>query len=163
MLAAAAFAELAAEEQAAASRPVAPGIRARRGSGSTAGGSTATRIMISSSWTATSATRSESPSPMAVQGSGGRKGFLGTSESPCDTRRQGLARLLERGLPQALAEETLPAPEGAAAPGTLAAPMSGKVIQVLVEKGAPVKKGQPLLILEAMKMEHTIAAPATAR
>jgi 3-methylcrotonyl-CoA carboxylase alpha subunit len=57
-------------------------------------------------------------------------------------------------------KEALPAPEGAAAPGTLAAPMSGKVIQVLVGKGAPVKKGQPLLILEAMKMEHTIAAPA---
>jgi 3-methylcrotonyl-CoA carboxylase alpha subunit len=57
-------------------------------------------------------------------------------------------------------KEALPAPEGAAAAGSLAAPMSGKVIQVLVEKGAPVKKGQALLILEAMKMEHTIAAPA---
>jgi 3-methylcrotonyl-CoA carboxylase alpha subunit len=57
-------------------------------------------------------------------------------------------------------KEALPAPEGASAAGSLAAPMSGKVIQVLVEKGAPVKKGQPLLILEAMKMEHTIAAPA---
>ena len=38
--------------------------------------------------------------------------------------------------------------------------MSGKVIQVLVEKEARVRKGQALLILEAMKMEHTIAAPA---
>jgi 3-methylcrotonyl-CoA carboxylase alpha subunit len=60
-------------------------------------------------------------------------------------------------------KEALPAPEGASAAGSLAAPMSGKVIQVLVEKGAPVKKGQPLLILEAMKMEHTIAAPADGR
>jgi 3-methylcrotonyl-CoA carboxylase alpha subunit len=57
-------------------------------------------------------------------------------------------------------KEALPTPEGASAPGSLAAPMSGKVIQVLVEKGAPVKKGQALLILEAMKMEHTIVAPA---
>jgi len=38
--------------------------------------------------------------------------------------------------------------------------MPGKVIQVMVEVGARVKKGQPLLILEAMKMEHTITAPA---
>jgi 3-methylcrotonyl-CoA carboxylase alpha subunit len=60
-------------------------------------------------------------------------------------------------------KEALPAPEGASAAGSLAAPMSGKVIQVLVEKGAEVEKGQPLLILEAMKMEHTIAAPADGR
>ena len=43
--------------------------------------------------------------------------------------------------------------------GSLAAPMPGKVIQVLVKEGAKVKKGEPLLVLEAMKMEHTIAAP----
>ena len=44
--------------------------------------------------------------------------------------------------------------------GTLAAPMPGKVIKVMTEAGARVTKGQPLLILEAMKMEHTITAPA---
>jgi 3-methylcrotonyl-CoA carboxylase alpha subunit len=44
--------------------------------------------------------------------------------------------------------------------GSLAAPMPGKVIQVMVSAGAKVTKGQPLLILEAMKMEHTITAPA---
>jgi acetyl/propionyl-CoA carboxylase alpha subunit len=44
--------------------------------------------------------------------------------------------------------------------GTLAAPMPGRVIKLLVEAGAKVKKGAPLLILEAMKMEHTITAPA---
>jgi len=43
--------------------------------------------------------------------------------------------------------------------GSLAAPMPGKVIQVLVEAGARVAKGAPLVILEAMKMEHTIVAP----
>ncbi len=44
--------------------------------------------------------------------------------------------------------------------GSLAAPMPGKVIAVLVEPGAKVAKGAPLVILEAMKMEHTIVAPA---
>lgn len=44
--------------------------------------------------------------------------------------------------------------------GSLAAPMSGNIIQVLVKAGDSVTKGQALLILEAMKMEHTISAPA---
>jgi 3-methylcrotonyl-CoA carboxylase alpha subunit len=43
--------------------------------------------------------------------------------------------------------------------GQLSAPMPGKIVQVLVEEGASVDKGQPLMILEAMKMEHTISAP----
>ncbi|NMM26735.1 MAG: acetyl/propionyl/methylcrotonyl-CoA carboxylase subunit alpha [Glaciimonas sp.] len=43
--------------------------------------------------------------------------------------------------------------------GRLTAPMPGKVVAVLVEKGQHVKKGEPLVIMEAMKMEHTIAAP----
>ena len=43
--------------------------------------------------------------------------------------------------------------------GKLSAPMPGKIVQVLVEEGAKVEKGQALMILEAMKMEHTISAP----
>jgi acetyl-CoA carboxylase biotin carboxylase subunit len=41
-------------------------------------------------------------------------------------------------------------------------PMPGKMIQVLVKPGDVVKRGQPLAILEAMKMEHTLAAPGDA-
>lgn len=44
--------------------------------------------------------------------------------------------------------------------GTLTAPMPGKIVAVLAVKGSTVEKGAPLLIMEAMKMEHTIAAPA---
>ena len=40
------------------------------------------------------------------------------------------------------------------------APMSGTVVAVMVKAGDRVGKGAPLMILEAMKMEHTIAAPA---
>jgi 3-methylcrotonyl-CoA carboxylase alpha subunit len=47
--------------------------------------------------------------------------------------------------------------------GSLSAPMPGKVLQVLVQAGAQVAKGAPLVILEAMKMEHTIAAPHDGR
>jgi len=44
--------------------------------------------------------------------------------------------------------------------GGLTAPMPGRVIALLAEPGARVARGAPLLVLEAMKMEHTIAAPA---
>ncbi|HEX5864061.1 MAG TPA: acetyl/propionyl/methylcrotonyl-CoA carboxylase subunit alpha [Casimicrobiaceae bacterium] len=44
--------------------------------------------------------------------------------------------------------------------GHLMAPMSGSVVAVLVKPGEAVAKGAALLILEAMKMEHTITAPA---
>jgi 3-methylcrotonyl-CoA carboxylase alpha subunit len=47
-----------------------------------------------------------------------------------------------------------------AASGSLHAPMPGRIIQVMAKAGDQVKKGAPLLILEAMKMEHTITAPA---
>ena len=44
--------------------------------------------------------------------------------------------------------------------GRLTAPMPGKIVAVLVSSGATVEKGAPMLIMEAMKMEHTIHAPA---
>jgi 3-methylcrotonyl-CoA carboxylase alpha subunit len=49
--------------------------------------------------------------------------------------------------------------EGHAEAGRLTAPMPGKVIAYLVKAGDAIKTGQPLAVLEAMKMEHTIAAP----
>ncbi|MCB8980957.1 MAG: acetyl-CoA carboxylase biotin carboxylase subunit [Ardenticatenaceae bacterium] len=44
--------------------------------------------------------------------------------------------------------------------GSLRAPMPGSVLAVLVQAGQSVAEGEPLLKLEAMKMEHTIRAPA---
>jgi 3-methylcrotonyl-CoA carboxylase alpha subunit len=44
--------------------------------------------------------------------------------------------------------------------GRLTAPMPGKIVAVLAGNGGTVQKGTPLLIMEAMKMEHTIVAPA---
>jgi 3-methylcrotonyl-CoA carboxylase alpha subunit len=49
--------------------------------------------------------------------------------------------------------------DGAAEGGRLTAPMPGKVIAFLAQPGDVVKLGQPLAVMEAMKMEHTITAP----
>jgi 3-methylcrotonyl-CoA carboxylase alpha subunit len=49
--------------------------------------------------------------------------------------------------------------ESAAEGGRLTAPMPGKVVAFLARAGESVKLGQPLAVLEAMKMEHTISAP----
>ena len=50
--------------------------------------------------------------------------------------------------------------ETASEGGRLTAPMPGKVVSFAVQAGDAVKKGQALAVMEAMKMEHTIAAPA---
>ncbi|WP_194827022.1 biotin carboxylase N-terminal domain-containing protein [Nocardia sp. XZ_19_231] len=52
-------------------------------------------------------------------------------------------------------------PSEQVAAGSLLAPMPGSVIRLGAAEGDLVKQGQPILWLEAMKMEHTIAAPAT--
>ena len=49
--------------------------------------------------------------------------------------------------------------EGAAEGGRLTAPMPGKVIAFMARAGDTVKQGQPLAVMEAMKMEHTLSAP----
>jgi len=51
------------------------------------------------------------------------------------------------------------ASEPDAEPGDFKTPMPGKVIDVLVVEGQEVKKGEALVLLEAMKMEHRVEAP----
>jgi len=53
-----------------------------------------------------------------------------------------------------------PQAEEEIAGGRLTAPMPGKIIQVLAAAAATVRRGQALIVLEAMKMEHTVSAPA---
>jgi 3-methylcrotonyl-CoA carboxylase alpha subunit len=47
--------------------------------------------------------------------------------------------------------------------GKLYPPMPGNIVKVMVTEGDAVQKGQPLLILESMKMEHTVASPAAGK
>ncbi len=47
--------------------------------------------------------------------------------------------------------------------GKLTAPMPGKIVSVLVEEGAEVALGDPVIILEAMKMENELKAPAAGK
>ena len=66
-----------------------------------------------------------------------------------------------RGATQIVAIDLLAhAGEGEAETGRLTAPMPGKVVSFAVKAGDKVSKGQALAVMEAMKMEHTIAAPA---
>jgi 3-methylcrotonyl-CoA carboxylase alpha subunit len=66
-----------------------------------------------------------------------------------------------RGATQILSIDLLAhAGEAQAEGGRLTAPMPGKVVSFAVKAGDKVSKGQPLAVMEAMKMEHTIAAPA---
>jgi propionyl-CoA carboxylase alpha chain len=53
-----------------------------------------------------------------------------------------------------------PEPSALVAGGSLLAPMPGTVLKVAVEPGDAVRAGQPVVVLEAMKMEHVVAAPA---
>ncbi|HKO89930.1 MAG TPA: acetyl-CoA carboxylase biotin carboxyl carrier protein subunit, partial [Polyangiaceae bacterium] len=47
---------------------------------------------------------------------------------------------------------------GAAALGAVRSPLPGRILSVFVRAGARVQKGDPLVSLEAMKMEHTLHA-----
>ena len=55
--------------------------------------------------------------------------------------------------------DPLPAPGSSVPSGGLVAPMPGSVVRIMVAEGDAVTAGTPLLVLEAMKMEHTITSP----
>ncbi|GII27227.1 acetyl/propionyl-CoA carboxylase subuit alpha [Planotetraspora mira] len=59
--------------------------------------------------------------------------------------------------------ERLPEPVEQVVPGSLLAPMPGTVLRIEVEQGDTVTAGQPVIVLEAMKMEHRIVSSASGR
>ena len=61
---------------------------------------------------------------------------------------------------QLVALPRFPDPAAAVAHGSLLAPMPGSVLRIGAAVGDTVTAGQPLIWLEAMKMEHTVTAPS---
>jgi acetyl-CoA/propionyl-CoA carboxylase biotin carboxyl carrier protein len=61
--------------------------------------------------------------------------------------------------PAMAAEASASTSAGRDAPGTLVAPMHGTVLKVLVSEGDAVERGDPVAVLEAMKMETNVVAP----
>jgi acetyl/propionyl-CoA carboxylase alpha subunit len=73
--------------------------------------------------------------------------------------REGGSSLLERSTPVATAiPDDIDTPEGST---PFAAPMQGTIVSIITPEGAPVRAGQPVLVMEAMKMEHEVRAPAS--
>lgn len=73
-----------------------------------------------------------------------------------------IAGAAKAAAPKAAAPKAAPkaaAPAGAQGAVKVNAPMPGKILKVNVNAGAAVKKGDVLLVLEAMKMENEICAP----
>ncbi len=83
-------------------------------------------------------------------------------ERPFDVARYGDQVFVESplGPVQLVALPRFPDPDAAVAQGSLLAPMPGSVLRVGATVGDTVTAGQPLIWLEAMKMEHTVTAPS---
>jgi 3-methylcrotonyl-CoA carboxylase alpha subunit len=96
-----------------------------------------------------------------VQSGSERKWVELDRRSPLQSARVGADTLVfERGQAFVFNEpQSLAAAGGSAADGAIRAPMPGKIIALQVAAGAAVVKGQPLVTVEAMKMEHTLTAP----
>ncbi|WP_024515973.1 acetyl-CoA carboxylase biotin carboxylase subunit [Bradyrhizobium sp. Tv2a-2] len=85
----------------------------------------------------------------------------GVMESVAFCRDRDRLFFLHRGLPRAVRDLTLAPPQSAAAgggDGKVRATMNGRVVAVLVKPGERVAAGQPVMTLEAMKMEHVHTA-----
>jgi geranyl-CoA carboxylase alpha subunit len=88
----------------------------------------------------------------------------GVLESARFLRNRDHVYFMYRGVPLAACNLTFAAPANAAAvggDGTVRAAMNGRVVAMLVKPGERVEAGQPVMILEAMKMEHVHIAPTS--
>jgi acetyl/propionyl-CoA carboxylase alpha subunit len=108
---------------------------------------------------------SATPDRVVLAADFGASGATGGNavERPFDVARYGDQIFVDGplGPVHLVALPRFPDPDDAVAPGSLLAPMPGSVIRLGAAAGDQVKTGQPLIWLEAMKMEHTIAAPSS--
>ncbi len=88
---------------------------------------------------------------MILDDEGGRfKAAVGSTSKDGDTM------VIARGQEAVHSDASKKMKKAGAHAGGLASPMPGKIFKILKEAGAEVKKGEAILILEAMKMEHSI-------
>ncbi len=80
-------------------------------------------------------------------------------------RREGTVHHVDspNGYLRLVEQPRFPRPEIEEEPGSLHAPMPGKIISVTVASGDSVTEGQTLVVMEAMKMEHTLKSPVDGR
>lgn len=71
----------------------------------------------------------------------------------------GVVQAAPKAVPKAAPAPAAPAASGAAGSVVVAAPMPGKILAVKASVGQAVKKGDVIMVLEAMKMENDIVAP----
>lgn len=79
--------------------------------------------------------------------------FNGYSTKP---NREGDVKVIAAGFEGTLSSGSKKLKKAGAAAGSLTSPMPGKIFKIVASEGEKVMKGQTLLILEAMKMEHAI-------
>jgi propionyl-CoA carboxylase alpha chain len=79
----------------------------------------------------------------------------------CTVRQSGATFFVDSvlGATTLTEEDRFPEPGAQNAPGSLLAPMPGTVVRVAVEPGSSVTAGTTVVVLEAMKMEHSVTAP----
>ena len=101
-----------------------------------------------------------------AQADGGLDITLGSERERLQVYRQGewAHVFMARGASSVLVVDTLAhAAVAQADTGRLTAPMPGKLLSFAVKAGDAVRRGQALAVMDAMKMEHTISAPADGR
>ena len=141
-------------------RPATPAPRATDGASSAAGALLA-------------GTRVDSRDPLAVLvhgksgalggGEPGRTGGGGETAWLPRRRRRGRTGLRRTGRKGRIRRRRRRTPPEPSEPGAVLAPMQGTVIEVLVGAGDAIHLGRELLVMEAMKMQHVIAAERTGR
>ncbi len=70
--------------------------------------------------------------------------------------REGDVKVISNGIEGTISEGGKKLKKAGAAAGSLTSPMPGKIFKIIAAEGEKVTKGQTILILEAMKMEHAI-------
>jgi geranyl-CoA carboxylase alpha subunit len=117
-------------------------------------------------WTATQGEQRVVFDDFQVDGPHGVQALIDGVQLRAHWHRQGTLFWLQAGLDELHGEDLRLQPasrQQGPSSGAVLAPMHGRVVRIAVEPGQTVETGQTLLVMEAMKMEHRLAAPCAGR